>query len=143
MEKQLKNQKGVAKLGKKLEFDKIDWQKTIKSFNSYKPENRIAILETIPAAGLDDNVLKPNPDWVPHYPIIIRIGGIIIIIYGPTPIPKYGPCFTDMFDEVLHGKDTIFSRFSNKGVQHLVMDSPKNKIEIIADPVILKNVSSK
>ena len=144
MEKQLTPLKSEAKLGKKLEFDKIDWQKTIKNFNRYKPENRIGKLEIV-AGGISDNtIMKPNPDWTPHYPIIIRVGGIIIIIVrGPAPKPKYGPCFMEMFKEAIYDKDAKFNRFSGKGIQHLVVTTPKTQIEILATPTLLKNVSSK
>ena len=154
MKKQLTPRKSVAKLGKKLEFDKIDWQKTIKNFNSYNPENRITILNTI-AEGLDKgHIYKPvGPETDPesgHIIIIVRGGVIIIIIFHlgrrPRPVPGPGPVIMevkDILDKTISGGDTVFNRFSSNGVQHLMMDSPKNKIEIIANPVILKNVSSK
>lgn len=154
MEKQLTPLKSEAKLGKKLEFDKIDWPKIIKNFNGYKPENRITILNTI-AEGLDKgHIYKPvGPETDPesgHIIIIVRGGVIIIIIFHfgrrPRPVPGPDPVIMevkDVLDRTIHGKDTVFNRFSNNGVQHLIMDSPKNRVEIIANPVILKNVSSK
>lgn len=122
---------------------KFDMLKFIKNFNHYSPKNRIDGLNVIADSVTEETILKPSPIWDPHYPIIIRVGGIIIIIFGPTPKPKNGPCFTDILKEAINDKDTKFNRFSNSGVQHLIMDSPKNRVEIIANPVILKNVSSK
>ena len=154
MEKQLERKREVAKPGKKLEFGKMDWPKIIKSFNGYKPENRVAILSTITEGLGKEHIYKPvGPETDPesdHIIIIVRGGVIIIIIFhfgrNPRPVPGPDPVIMevkDVLNNTIHGKDTVFNRFSNNGVQHLIMDSPKNRIEIIANPVILKNVSSK
>lgn len=154
MEKQLERQKAEARLGKKLKFDKINWQKTIQRFNSYKPGNRVAILSTI-TEGLDkEHIYKPvGPETDPetdHIIIIVRGGVIIIIILHlgrkPRPVPGPDPVIMgvkDVLDKAINGKDTVFNRFSNSGVQHLIMDSPNSTIEIIANPAILKSVKSK
>lgn len=120
-----------------VEIAGLDPQKFIQNFNRYKPENRIGKLEIIAGSISDDTLLKPNSDWVPHYPIIIRVGGlIIIIVHGPAPKPKYGPCFMDMFNEAIHDKKAKFNRFSQNGIQHLVVTTLKTRMEIVAVPTI-------
>lgn len=122
---------------------KFDMLKFIKNFNRYSPKNRISRLNVIADSITEDTILKPSPIWDPHYPIIIRVGGIIIIIFGPTPKPKNGPCFTDILKEAINHKDSKFNRFSNSGVQHLVVTSPNTKFEIVAAPLQSETITIK
>ena len=105
----------------------------IQNFNRYSAKNRTAFLNALASKATEDKILKPNPDWVPHYPIVVEVGGVIIIIVsGPKPRPKYTPCVI-VLKEAFE-KATKFERYLKGGVQHLIVMSPDTKVEILAMP---------
>ena len=55
----------MAKTLKKLDFEKINWAKTLKNFNRLKKENKFNYLNTLATAIKNENILsvsKVNPD---------------------------------------------------------------------------------
>ena len=116
----------------------------IQNFSRYTPENQIKGLSSIAGKVTESAVFKPNPDAAPKYPIIIVVGGIVIIVVsGPAPKPKYTPCFTELFDKVIRDKATKFDRFSKGAVQHLVISSGMAQFEIVATQPTSRRVTLK
>lgn len=114
----------------------------IKNFNRYSEKNRTSYLKLLAGMASEDKILKPNPDWTPHYPIIIEVGGaIIIIVTGPTPRPKYTPCEIVLKEAI--DKATNFERISTGGIQHLVITAPETKVEIVAMPNTIRRIDTK
>jgi hypothetical protein len=127
----------MAKTIKKLDFDKINWAKTIKNFSRLKKENKLGLLSTIPGAIKNENILsvsKVNPDWPGWRPIIVIDHIIIVVVRGPKPRPGIGPYVRETFDAVLNAKDVNFNRFSKDGIQHMIVTSGKGQLEIMAVP---------
>lgn len=114
----------------------------IKNFNRYSVRNRTAYLNALAGTASEDKILKPNPDWTPHYPIIVEVGGaIIIIVTGPAPRPKYTPCEIVLKEAI--DKATNFERISTGGIQHLVITAPETKVEIVAMPNTIRRIDTK
>lgn len=127
----------MAKTLKKLDFEKINWAKTLKNFNRLKKENKFNYLNTIPAAIKNENILsvsKVDPDWPGWRPIIIIDHIVIVVVRGPKPIPGIGPYVRQTFNDVLNAKDVKFNRFSQDGIQHMIVTSGKGQLEIMSVP---------
>ena len=127
----------MAKMLKKLEFEKINWAKTIKNFSRFKKENKLGYLATIPGAIKNENILsvsKVNPDWPGWRPIIIVDHIIIIVIRGPKPRPGIGPYVKETLTDVINAKDLKISRYSKDTVQHMMLTCGKGQIEIMSVP---------
>ena len=78
----------MAKTLKKLDFEKINWAKTLKNFNRLKKENKFNYLNTLATAIKNENILsvsKVNPDWPGWRPIIIIDHIVIVVVRGPYP----------------------------------------------------------
>ena len=135
----------MAKSLKKLALDKINWATTIKNFNRYSKDNKLAALNIVgnALAGKFGNVALPIgpeyddfPVWL--WPYITPTGRgrvLVVIIHGKKKkIDGIGPRAQAVVADAVNAKDVKFDRFASNGIQHLVVTAPDTKFEIMVFP---------
>lgn len=143
----------MAKLLKKMTFDKINWVGAIKNFNRLTLDNKKGYLTIIGkevgagkfhgvgsvAAPVDPENPPVLPPWVWPY-VMVNGRFVIVFIHGPKKKkfpPEIDPKAKDVEDlilSVVNSKDVKFDRFASNGVQHLIVKNANTQLEFMALP---------